>query len=63
MITRRAMKTNRGAGRINYLLFCHVSTFNDHLLFPIVGSIRYRTLPRLIDTLPGAFPNVDSKAG
>ena len=38
MITRQAIKTNRGAGRHhNDLIFRHVSTFNDHLKFPLVG--------------------------
>ena len=54
------MKTNRGPGDI--IIICHVSTFNDHLKFPLVGSTRYRTLPRLIEMLPEAFLNVDSKA-
>ena len=64
MITKRAMKTNRGAGRHhNYLIFRHVSTFNDHLMFSLVCSIRCRTLPRLIEMLSDTFLNVDSKAG
>ena len=64
MITKRAIKTNRGAGRHhNDLMFRHVSTFNDHLKFPLVGSTRCRTLPRLIEMLPEAFLNVDSKEG
>ena len=64
MITKRAMKTSRGAGRHhNYLIFRHVSTFNDHLMFSFVCSTRCRTLSRLIEMLPEAFLNVDSKAG
>ena len=64
MITKRAMKTNRGAGRHhNYLIFRHVSTFNDHLMFSLVGSPWCRTLPRLIEKLPDTFLNVGSKAG
>ena len=58
------MKINRGDERHhNYLIFRHVSTFNDHLIFPPVGSTRCRTLSRLIEMLPEAFLNVDSKAG
>ena len=58
------MKTNRVAGRHHkYLTFRHVSTFNDHLKFLLVGSTRCRTLPRLTEMLPEVFLNVDSKGG
>ena len=61
MITRQAIKTNCGAGRLhNYLIFRHVLTFNDHLMFLLVGSIWCRSLPRLIELLPEAFLNVNS---
>ena len=56
MITKRAKKTN-------YLMFHHFSTINDHLKFLLVGSTRYRTLPRLIEMLSEAYLNVNSKAG
>ena len=58
------MKTNRVAGRHQiYLMVCHVSTFNDHLMFPLVGLTRCRTVPQSNEMLPVAFLDVDSKKG
>ena len=48
--------------RHNYLISRRVSTFNDHLMFPLVGSTRWMFLPRLIEMLPEVFLYVDSKA-
>ena len=58
------MKTNPACGRATSNLFDGLSCFNnDHLMFPLVGLTRCRTVPQSNEMLPEAFLDVDSKTG